>query len=80
MLVTNFLSKLNSLREIRGMKAIELRKKSRGELLKELARQRDKLQKLHFKLASAELKNTSEIKAVKKNIARILTILNEKNA
>jgi len=57
----------------------ELRQKTISELQRLLAEEREKLRKLRFDLAFKKLKNVSEIKKVKKNIARILTLLNIKN-
>lgn len=62
------------------MKAKDLRKISEKELQKMLGEEREKLLKLRFDLAAGKLKNVREIRERKKNIAKILTILNEKNA
>lgn len=59
------------------MKASDLRKKSKSELYSLLAELREKKKKLKIDLASAKLKNVKEISKVKKDIARILTILRE---
>ena len=61
------------------MKASKLRKKSETELQKILRQKREKLQKLRFDLTAGKLKNFQEIKQTKRDIARILTILNEKS-
>ncbi len=61
------------------MKANTLRKKSFSELEKDLTKKRQSLQKLRFKKATGELSNSSEISALKKDIARILTIFNEQS-
>ena len=60
------------------MKAKELRKKTEKELEKILKENREKLEKMKIDLSLRKLKNVKEIKMVKKDIARILTILNEK--
>lgn len=60
------------------MKLQELRQKSREELEKLLKDNREKLRQLRFDLASGKLKNIREIRKIKKNVARILTILNKK--
>ncbi len=60
------------------MKASELRKKSERELQEELFKKREELRLLRFNLASGKVKNIREIRAVKKDIARILTVLNER--
>lgn len=57
------------------MKASELRKKNKTELNKILLKRREKLCQLRFDLGQAKLKDTTQIKKTKKDIARILTIL-----
>ena len=57
------------------MKISELRKKSKGELNKLLKQNREKLGVLRFDLISGKLKNHREIRNIKKDIARILTLL-----
>ena len=59
------------------MKAQELRKKDKKELLKTVHEIRKKLSDLRFKFSSNKLKNVKEISNLKKEIARILTILKE---
>lgn len=61
------------------MKTEELRQKSKAELQRLLEEQRAKLQNLRFNLASGKVKNIREIRATKKDIARILTITNSKS-
>ncbi len=60
------------------MKASELRQKPRTELKETLERNREKLRRFRFDLASGKIKNVREIRMVKKDIARILTIINHK--
>jgi len=60
------------------MKAAELRQKGQKELQRELQREKERLGQLRFDLSSGKIKNMHEIKATKKNIARILTILKSK--
>jgi large subunit ribosomal protein L29 len=57
------------------MKAREWREKSVGEREKALLELEDKLRKLRFDLATREAKNSSEHGKIRKDIARILTIL-----
>ena len=57
------------------MKSTELRQKSREELQKLLEEKREKLRILRFDLASGKVKNVREIREIKKDIARILTML-----
>ena len=59
------------------MKASELREKSVEELNNELATLKDELFRLRFQLAINQLENPMRIKAVKKDIARIMTILRD---
>ena len=47
-------------------------------LQRELQRQRDKLRQFRFDLASGKVRDVRAIRVVKKNIARIMTILNSK--
>ena len=58
------------------MKASELRNLSDEELQKRLAEARQELFNLRFQLATRKLENTSRIRIVRKDIARILQILN----
>ncbi len=60
------------------MKARELREKSQAELQNLLRDRRERLRQLRFDLASGKIKNVREIRQTKKDIARILTILNLK--
>lgn len=59
------------------MKAEELRKKDKKELKKLVQNLKKKLSDLRFKFSSNKLKNVKEINQLKKEIARILTILKE---
>ena len=62
------------------MKAQEIREKTLVELEEQLAKLNDELFKLRFQLTINQLDNPTRISAVKKDIARVKTILNEKNA
>ncbi len=57
------------------LKAKELRQKTANELKMMLKESREKIRALRFDLASKKLKNTNEMKAVKRQIAQILTVL-----
>ncbi|HOK17485.1 MAG TPA: 50S ribosomal protein L29 [Candidatus Paceibacterota bacterium] len=59
------------------MKIKELKNKKSDELLNLLADSRKKLAELKINLASGKVKNVKAVKMLKKDIARILTILNE---
>lgn len=60
------------------MKTNELRKKDTAELNKSVNELRKKLSDVRFKFSSSQLKNVKEISNIKKEVARMLTILNEK--
>jgi len=60
------------------MKISELKQKSKKELQRFLRNNQDKLRQLRFDLASGKVKNVKEIRQIKKDIARILTILCQK--
>lgn len=62
------------------MKATELRGKDQAELAKEL---RDLLKAqfgLRMQLATQQLGNTSQLKKVRRDIARVKTVMNQKDA
>ena len=56
----------------------ELKKKSAAELNEELVAAKKELFNLRFQNATNQLDNTSRIKEVRKNIARIQTVIAEK--
>ncbi|MCD6462997.1 MAG: 50S ribosomal protein L29 [Thermotogae bacterium] len=60
------------------MKASELRDKTDEELRQMEEELKRKLMDLRFQLAMGKLKNTAQIKMVKRDIARIKTILRER--
>jgi len=59
--------------------AKELRLKPNEELNQLLSESQKKLRELRFNLASGKVKNVRAIRVLKKDIARILTILSEKS-
>ncbi|OGZ67934.1 MAG: 50S ribosomal protein L29 [Candidatus Staskawiczbacteria bacterium RIFCSPHIGHO2_02_FULL_42_22] len=59
------------------MKTEELRKKDITELKKMVQDHGKKLNDLRFKFSANQLKNVKEIHTVKKEIARMLTIIRE---
>lgn len=61
------------------MKANELRQMTKDELLKVLEDNKEALFNLRFQKARNALENTSKINFTKKLIARINTLLTEKN-
>ena len=60
------------------MKATEIRAFSDEELFKKLEEAREELFNLRFRLATRQLINHQEIPKVKKGIARMMTILRER--
>lgn len=60
------------------MKARELRELSEDELISKEAELQDQLFKLKFQHALGQLENALKLKNIKRNIARIKTILREK--
>jgi large subunit ribosomal protein L29 len=60
------------------MKAKELRDMSNEELIKELNDFKSELFSLRFQLATGQLENTARIKFVRKDIARVKTVLAER--
>ena len=61
------------------MKATQIRQKTTEELLKLLTDSYEQLRDYRFQASIRKLKNVKQINAVKKDVARILTILIEKN-
>ena len=57
------------------MTIAELRQKSREELTTVLAEERERLAELRFLLAQKKVKNVKEVVAIRKDVARILTVL-----
>ena len=57
----------------------DLKAKSVAELNEELVAAKKELFKLRFQNATNQLDNTSRIKEVRKNIARIQTVITEKS-
>lgn len=61
------------------MKISEIDNRSREELRGSLEDLREKLLKLSFDLADNKIKDFSQFKKVKKDIARVLTVMNKPN-
>lgn len=61
------------------MSSKDLIKKTNDELLKDLEDARNKIKDMRFKASAGGLKNVKDLKESKKQIARILTILNNPN-
>ena len=62
------------------MKAAELRTMTPDELNAKLAELKEELFNLRFQLEVQQLENPHKIKDVKHDIARVMTVLREKNA
>ena len=60
------------------MKAAALREMATVELQEELEKDRQELFNLRFQSATQQMENPRRIREVRKNIARILTILSER--
>ena len=59
------------------MKASKMRDMSKEDLLLEEVELRKQIFKLRFQTATGQLQNASKIRGVRRDIARILTILHE---
>ncbi|MEK7598382.1 MAG: 50S ribosomal protein L29 [Patescibacteria group bacterium] len=59
------------------MKIKELREKNIEELKKLLAEKQESVRKLRFDISSKQIKNNHDLRNSKKDIARILTLINE---
>jgi large subunit ribosomal protein L29 len=62
------------------MKPNDLRKNTIEELVKKQAESTQELFNLKFQLHTGRLENTSKLKSLRKNIARVNTILTESKA
>ena len=62
------------------MDAAELREKTADELKSELARLKKESFNLRFQVASGGFSNTARMREVRRDTARVLTVLNEKAA
>ncbi|HRH26593.1 MAG TPA: 50S ribosomal protein L29 [Parcubacteria group bacterium] len=60
------------------MKIKELVKKNNAELVKTLSEKRTALRDFRFSVSGSNVRNVKEGKVLKKDIARILTLLNKK--
>jgi large subunit ribosomal protein L29 len=62
------------------MKAVDVRMKTADELKDQLAELKKEQFNLRFQRASGQLENTARVRVVRRDIARIKTILTEKAA
>ena len=58
----------------------ELREKTVDQLIDELEKQKKEAFNLRFQKATGQLENTARVRLVRRNIARIATIITEKTA
>ncbi|KKR10213.1 MAG: 50S ribosomal protein L29 [Parcubacteria group bacterium GW2011_GWA2_39_18] len=61
------------------MKIKELQNKNESELKKTLFDLREELRVVRFNLSYGQVSNVAKIKKIKKDIARVLTVLNNSN-
>lgn len=54
----------------------DIREMNKGELTKNLVELRNKLTKMRFDISAKHVKNHREIRKIKKDAAKILTVLN----
>ena len=59
-------------------RAADIRKKSEADMKKMLTELQASIRDLRFRNAAKELKNHQQLRGVRKDIARILTVLKEK--
>ena len=62
------------------MKAAELRERSMDELDRTLGDLEEQLFKLRFQKSTGQIENPNKIRQVRKDIARVLTVINERRA
>jgi large subunit ribosomal protein L29 len=62
------------------MKATELREKTADQLTEELANLKKEAFNLRFQGATNQLENTARVRNVKRDVARVKTVLNQKAA
>jgi large subunit ribosomal protein L29 len=62
------------------MKANDIRERSDDELRKTLGDLEEQLFKLRFQKSTGQIENPIKIREVRKDIARVLTVINERQA
>ncbi|MDM8168044.1 MAG: 50S ribosomal protein L29 [Roseovarius sp.] len=62
------------------MNAAELRDKTPDQLREELVNLKKEQFNLRFQAATGQIENPARMKTVRRNVARVLTVLNEKAA
>lgn len=61
------------------MKASEIKELTAAQLQDKVKEYKEELFNLRFQQATGQLENTARLKAVRKNIARLRTVQNQKN-
>jgi len=61
------------------MRVVDLRQKSKSELRKIIGDSQEELRQLKFNLASGKVKNVKDVRRLRKDIAKVKTILREKD-
>ena len=59
-------------------KELNLNEMDADDLNRELVKSKEELFKLKFRSSAAPVKNTMEIRSLKRNVARMLTFINQK--
>lgn len=62
------------------MKPQEIRDLTIPEIERKIKESRETLYKLNLKLSTKQLENTSQLRVIKRDIARLITILKEKKS
>ena len=57
----------------------KLREKQKDDLTKELVKEKQNLQELKFDLVRGKVKNSAAVRVSRRRIARLLTLIGEKN-
>ena len=65
---------------MKAVKSKDLRNMKPGEIETKLTDARDELRNLRFQQVTGQLTDTSRLRILKRDIARMLTILHEENA
>lgn len=63
-----------------GVKASELNEKTPDQLRDQLVQLKKEAFNLRFQKATGQLENTARIRTVKRDVARVMTVLNQKAA
>ena len=68
------------LKKEKAMNATELREKTPDQLRDEILRLKKEAFNLRFQQATGQMENTSRIRIIRRDVARVKTVLNEKAA